>query len=216
MGLASQGFVTGAATPGIFVQAPQFEGVENITFPTFVMGVPITNENTDQQYVLRERRVVESHRLAHTQVGGQFHFDQVNEHPDATFNGTFNIDGTETGDPFADFLIGVPSNYTQSSGQPFYLRNRYFGAYVQDSWRARSNLTINAGLRWDVIMPFWEKYNQLQTWVPEAKSTLYPGALPGLLVAGDPGIPKTLAPTKYGNFAPRIGFAYTPSFDQGS
>ena len=85
----------------------------------------------------------------------------------------------------------------------------------QDSWRARSDLTINAGLRWDVIRPFWEKYNQLQTWVPGAESTLYPGALPGLLVAGDPGIPKTLAPTRYGSFAPRIGFAYAPNFDHG-
>ncbi len=42
--LASQGFSTGPGTPGIVVQAPQFEGVENITFPTFVMGVPITNQ----------------------------------------------------------------------------------------------------------------------------------------------------------------------------
>ena len=44
----------------------------------------------------------------------------MNERPNATFNGTFNIDGTETGSPFADFLLGVPSNFTQSSGQPFY------------------------------------------------------------------------------------------------
>ena len=64
-------------------------------------------------------------------------------------------------------------------------------------------------------MPFWEKYNQIQTWVPGAQSTLYPGALPGLLVAGDPGIPKTLAPTRYKNFAPRIGLAYSPNFDHG-
>lgn len=42
--LASQGFTTGVGTPGIVVQAPQFEGVENITFPAFAMGVPITNE----------------------------------------------------------------------------------------------------------------------------------------------------------------------------
>jgi Carboxypeptidase regulatory-like domain len=213
--LASQGFVTGAGTPGIFVQAPQFEGVENITFPTFVMGVPITNETqVNNTYYLSDgfSRVIGTHTL---KVGGQFHIDQVNEHPNATFNGTFNIDGTETGDPYADFLIGAPSNYTQSSGQPFYLRNRYFGAYGQDSWRARNDLTINAGLRWDVIMPFWEKYHQLQTWVPGAESTLYPGALPGMLVAGDPGIPKTLAPTSYKNFAPRVGFAYAPSFDHG-
>src|SRR5271170_2622159 len=212
--LASQGFETGAGTPGIFVQAPQFEGVENITFPTFVMGVPITNETQiNNTYYLSDglSKVIDAHTL---KVGGQFHIDQVNEHPNATFNGTFNINGTETGDPYADLLIGTPSNYTQSSGQPFYLRNRYLGLYVQDGWRARSDLTINAGLRWDVIAPWWEKYNQLQTYVAGAQSTLYPGAPQGLLVAGDPGIPKTLAPTSYKDFAPRIGFAYSPKFDQ--
>jgi hypothetical protein len=212
--LASQGFTTGAGT-GIVVQAPQFEGVENITFPTFVMGVPITNETQiNNTYYLSDglSRVIGSHTL---KLGGQFHIDQINEHPNATFNGTFNIDGTETGSPYADFLLGTPSNFTQSSGQPFYLRNRYVGLYGQDTWRVRNDLTINAGLRWDVIMPFWEKYNQIQTWVAGAESTLYPGALPGLLVPGDPGIPKTLSPTKYNNFAPRIGLAYTPRFDRG-
>ncbi len=213
--MASQGFVSGAGTPGIYVQAPQFEGVENITFPTFVMGVPITNEKQiNNTYYVGDglSRSLGAHTL---KVGAQFHIDQVNEHPNGTFNGTFNIDGTETGDPYADFLIGVASNYTQSSGQPFYLRNRYFGAYGQDSWRVRDGLTINTGLRWDVIMPFWEKYNQLQTWVPGRESTLYPGALPGLLVAGDPGIPRTLAPTSYDNLAPRVGLAYAPKSSNG-
>jgi hypothetical protein len=213
--LASQGFTTGAGTPEIFVQAPQFEGVENITFPTFVMGVPITNiTQVNNTFYLSDglSRVIGTHTL---KVGGQLHIDQINEHSTATFNGTFNINGTETGDPYADFLIGTPSNYTQSSGQPFYLRDRYFGSYGQVSWRARDNLTINAGLRWDIIMPFWEKYNQLQTWVAGAKSTLYPGALPGMLVAGDPGIPKTIAPTGYKNFAPKIGLAYSPRSEQG-
>ena len=214
--LASQGFASGAnGGPGIDLQAPQFEGVENITFPTFVMGVPITNmtQINDTYYVSDGlSRVIGAHTL---KVGGQFHIDQVNDYPNGTFNGTFNIDGTETGDPYADFLLGVPSNFTQSSGSPLYLRNRYEGLYAQDSWRVRSDLTINAGLRWDIIMPFWEKYNQIQTWVPGAQSVLYPGALPGLLVPGDPGIPKTLAPTRYDNFAPRLGVAYTPRFDHG-
>jgi len=212
--LASQGFAASSAG-GIFVQAPQFEGVENVTFPTFVMGVPITNgTQINNTFYVSDglSRVIGAHTL---KVGGQMHIDQVNEHPNATFNGTFNVNGTETGDPYADLLLGVASNYTQSSGQPFYLRNRYVGIYAQDSWRARKHLTLNAGLRWDIIMPFWEKYNQLQTYVPGAQSTLYPGALPGLLVAGDPGIPRTLAPTGYKNFAPRIGLAYSPAFDQG-
>ncbi|MGO9337658.1 MAG: carboxypeptidase regulatory-like domain-containing protein [Terracidiphilus sp.] len=214
--LASQGFASGAnGGPGIDPQAPQFEGVENITFPTFVMGVPITNmTQINDTYFVSDglSRVIGAHTL---KVGGQIHIDQVNDYPNGTFNGTFNINGTETRDPFADLLLGVASNFTQSSGSPLYLRNRYEGVYGQDSWRARNDLTINAGLRWDVIMPFWEKYNQIQTWTPNAASTLYPGALPGLVVAGDPGIPRTLAPTGYKNFAPRIGVAYAPRFDHG-
>jgi hypothetical protein len=211
--LASQGFSGGP--DGIYVQAPQFEGVENITFPTFVMGVPITNltQVNNTLYISDGfSRSIRSHTL---KIGVQFHIDQVNNHPNATFNGTFNIDGTETGSPYADFLLGTASNFTQSSGQPFYLRNRYLGLYAQDSWHVSNQLTINAGLRWDIIMPWWEKYNQLQTYISGAKSVLFPGAPQGFVVAGDPGVPRTIAPTSYGNFAPRIGFAYAPAFSEG-
>jgi hypothetical protein len=156
--------------------------------------------------------VIGNHTL---KFGGQFHVDQVNEHPNATFNGTFNIDGTETGSAFADFLIGVPSNFTQSSGQPFYLRDRYAGLFAQDSWRARAGLTVNFGLRWDYITPFWEKYNEIQTIIPGRQSVLYPGLPEDLVVPGDPGIPSTISPSKKDNFAPRIGLAYAPRFDHG-
>jgi hypothetical protein len=212
---AAQGFSTNTTAGGFSIQAPQFEGVENMVFPSFVMGVPITNETqTNNTLYLSDTfsKVMGTHTL---KFGGQFHWDQVNEHPNATFNGTFNIDGTETGSAFADFLIGVPSNFTQSSGQPFYLRNRYSGLFAQDSWRARSDLTINVGLRWDYIVPFWENYNQLQTIIPGRQSVLYPGLPEDLVVPGDPGIPRTISPSKPDNFAPRIGFAYVPRFDHG-
>jgi hypothetical protein len=213
--LASQGFVSSTGAPGFTVQAPQFLGVENIVFPSFVMGLPITNE-TQVNNTLYLSDTVSKVMGTHTlKIGGQFHLDQVNEHPNATFNGTFNIDGTETGSAFADFLIGVPSNFTQSSGEPFYLRNRYAGLFAQDSWRARSDLTVNVGLRWDYIMPFWEKYNEVQTIIPGRQSVLYPDAPGGLVVPGDPGIPSTISPSKADNFAPRIGIAYAPGFDRG-
>ena len=213
--LASQGFVTRAGTPGIFVQAPQLEGVENISFPNFVMGVTITgvNQKNNTLYLGDTfSKVKGTHTL---KFGAQFHADQINERPNATFNGTFNINGTETGSPFADFLLGVPSNFTQSSGQPFYLRNRYTGLFGQDSWRARSDLTFNFGLRWDYIMPYWEKYNQLQTYVPGEQSVVYPGAPLGFVFPGDPGISSTISPSQNHNFAPRIGLAYAPNFDHG-
>lgn len=210
--LQSQGFVTGVGTPGIVVQAPQFEGVENIVFPSFVMGVPITNVDQWNNTLYLSNtisKVVGTHSL---KFGGQFHLDQVNENPNATFNGTFNIDGTESGSPFADFLLGFPSNFTQSTGQRFYLRNHYVSAFAEDSWRARSSLTLNFGLRWDLIEPWSEKYNNIQTVVPGEQSILYPNAIPGLVVPGDPGIPSTLSAAKYHNFAPRIGLAYSPNF----
>jgi Carboxypeptidase regulatory-like domain len=214
--IISQGFVTSSGAPSFTVQAPQFEGVENVVFPSFIMGVPITNVNQwNNTLYLSDSvsKVIGAHTL---KFGGQFHADQVNEHPNATFNGTFNILGTETGSAFADFLLGVASNFTQSTGQAFYLRNRYAGAFFEDSWRVRSDLTLNLGLRWDLIRPWSEKNNNIQTVVPGEESVLYPNAIPGLVVPGDPGIPSTLSPSKYDNFAPRIGLAYSPRFGSGA
>jgi hypothetical protein len=213
--LQSQGFTTGAGTAGIVVQAPQFEGVENIVFPSFVMGVPISNVDQWNNTIYLSNTVSKVAGAHTLKFGGQFHYDQVNENPNATFNGTFNIDGTETGSAFADFLLGFPSNFTQTSGQHFYLRNHYGAAFVEDSWRARSNLTLNLGVRWDLITPWSEKYNQIQTIVPGEQSAVYPNAINGLVVPGDPGIPSTLAPSQWHNFAPRIGLAYAPNFDNG-
>jgi len=213
--LQSQGFVTGTGTAGIVVQAPQFEGIENIVFPSFVMGVPITNVDQWNNTLYTSNtvsRVIGAHTL---KVGGQFHADQVNESPNATFNGTFNIAGTETGSAFADFLLGFPSNFTQTSGQRFYLRNRYGAVFAEDSWRVRTNLTLNLGVRWDLIMPWWEKYNQIQTFVPGEQSSLYPNAPNGFVVPGDAGIPSTLSPSQLHNFAPRLGLAYSPEFESG-
>src|SRR5207302_8158016 len=164
--LSSQGFVTGAGTAGIVVLAPQFEGVENLVFNTFTMGVPITgvNQSGDTLHVRDSlSRVWGAHTI---KVGGEYQFAQVRLEPNATFNGTFTFAGTETGSDFADFLLGIPSNYIQSSGGVFYLRNQYGAAFVQDSWRARPNLTINYGVRWDITAPWYEKDNQIQTIVP--------------------------------------------------
>ncbi len=213
--LASQGFVTGPGNGGIVTQAPQYAGIENLVFPSFVMGVPITNTfqwNNTLYLSDSVSKVIRSHTF---KFGGQFHNDQVNENPNATFNGTFSFLGTETGSAFADFLLGFPSNFTQSTGEHFYLRNYYGAAFVEDSWRARSNLTINLGVRWDLIEPWSEKYNSIQTVIPGRQSVLFPNAPPGLLVAGDPGIPSTLSPAQDHNFAPRIGLAYAPSFKDG-
>ena len=143
--------------------------------------------------------------------GAQFNYSQINTYPYAQLNGSFQFFGTETGLDFADFLLGIASEYNQNSLRPFYERNRYAAIYAQDSWRARRGLTINYGLRWDRIEPWYEKYNNAITLVPGEQSVVFPTAPTGIVYPGDPGIPRTLAPAGNLYFAPRIGGAYAPA-----
>jgi Carboxypeptidase regulatory-like domain len=213
--LASQGFVDAAGNPSIKALAPEIEGIENVVFNDFTMGVDttgLTETNDTFQWTDDFSKVVGKHSL---RFGGGFHIDQINIDPDAIYNGSFAFTGSATGSDFADFLLGLPSTYTQGESNRFYPRNKYIGLYGQDSWRVKSSLTLNYGLRWDVLPAWREKYNQLQTLSLGQQSVVYPSAPQGLVFPGDPGIPSTLAPTKLSNFAPRVGLAYSPNFDSG-
>ena len=207
--LASQGFVTGAGTTGIAVLAPQIEGIENVRFNSFVLGAPITNltqANNTFSWSDHLSRVQGNHTL---KGGLQFSLEQVNVNPDATFNGSFLFSGSETGSDFADFLIGVASNYNQADSGPYYGRHKYAAGFAQDSWRALPNLTLNLGVRWDLMQYWSEKYNQIPTFNPGEQSKVYPGAPVGLVYPTDPGIPNTLVPQK-NRFSPRVGVAWSP------
>ncbi len=214
--LASQGFEVGEGTPGIVALSPKTEGVESVGFNSFTIGTN-TNELKQAgnifQWLDNFSKIVGTHTL---KFGGEFHYDQDNVNAIAQFNGSFLFFGTETGSDFADFLLGIPSQYNQSQLQPFYGRNKYVGLYAQDSWRIARSLTLNYGLRWDRIEPWYEKYNQIATFVPGKSSAVFPGAPAGILYPGDPGVPRTLSPPGNRDFAPRIGLAYSPNVSSGS
>src|SRR5580692_5908371 len=209
--LASQGFQVGPGTPGIVPLSPKTEGVESVGFNSYTIGTN-TNEMNQVgntfQFLDNFSKVIGAHTL---KFGGEIHYDQVNVNAIAQFNGSFLFFGTETGLDLADFLLGLPSQYNQSQLQPFYGRNKYAGLYGQDSWRINSRLTLNYGLRWDRIEPWYEKYNQIATFVPGEQSVVFPGAPAGILYPTDPGVPRTLAPPGNRDFAPRIGLAYSPN-----
>ena len=214
--LASQGFQVGPNTPGIVPLSPQTEGVENVVFNNYSIGTN-TNElkqtNNTYQWLDNFSKVAGTHTI---KVGGEFHYDQVNTHAIAQFNGSFLFFGSQTGSDFDDFLLGAPTQYNQSQLQPFYGRNKYLGLYAQDSWRLKPNLTLNYRLRWDRIEPWYEKYNQLAVLEPGRQSVVFPTAPAGILFPTDPGVPRTLAPPGNKDFAPRIGLVYSPSADSDS
>lgn len=209
--LASQGFVTGEGTLGIVPLNPDAEGVENVSFNDFTIGVDVTGErqvNNTYQWTDNFSKIIGKNTL---KFGADIHLDQVNINSNSINNGAFVFQGTETGLDFADYLIGTASNYEQGDANPFYLRNKYIGIYAQNSWQALRNLTLNYGVRWEVLPPWHEKFNQIQTFVLGQQSQVYPNAPEGIVFPGDVGIPRTLAPTKWNNFSPRVGLAYAPS-----
>jgi hypothetical protein len=212
--LVSQGFVTSSGAPSIVALDPKGEGVENLVFNNFSTGTN-TNElkqaNNTFQWLDNFSKVVGRHTI---KLGGEFHYDQVNVNPIAQFNGNFLFTGSETGLDFADFLLGIPSQFNQSQLNPFYGRNKYAGAFAQDGWHVKQNFTLNYGLRWDRIEPWYEKYNQISTTEPGKQSVVFPGAPPGILYPTDPGVRRTLAPPG-DEFSPRIGLAYSPDSTDG-
>ncbi len=213
----SLGFDEGPNTLGISPSLPQYAHVPNIHLSTFSFGASggaLGVTETTYQVMDNFTRVIAKHTIT---FGGQFRYNQLTEYNGGS-NGDFqfnNGSNGETGIDFADFLIGAPAGYSQGQGFPSYGRSRYIGLFGQDSWRIKPNLTLNYGLRWDVSRPWSEKNGQLETLVLGLNSTRFPGSPTGWVFPGDPGIPSTLAPTRYDNFAPRIGLAYSPSSDSG-
>jgi hypothetical protein len=215
--LSSLGFASGAnGAPGIYPGTPSVEGIPEIDFNNFVIGVPSRpNQLLDNIYQVLDNfsKVHGTHTF---KVGAEYHYNQLEENLSNVANGNFffgsNFSGqpSETGDDFLDFLLGAPSSYVQGQSYPSYGRNFYFGAYGQDSWRIRSNLTLNYGLRYDVSAPYHEKFNEIQTIIPGEQSVVFPGSPTGWVFPGDPGVPSSLAPTRWDNFAPRLGLAYSP------
>lgn len=200
---------------GIYPLNPAIEGTENVIFNDLTFGIPTTG--LFQAENIYEVRNDFTHSFSkHTlELGFDLHGDQINNHPQIYPNGSFTFTGGETGTDYTDFLLGIDSSYTQGSGEFFYNRNRLFGAYAQDSWQLAQTLTLNYGVRWDILPPWWEKYNQLLTIVPGENSVVFPGAPTGLVFPGDPGVPRTLAPIRYNDFAPRFGLAWSPAAKSG-
>src|SRR5258708_2536949 len=64
-------------------------------------------------------------------------------------------------------------------------------------------------------MPWYDTQNKIETIIPGEQSVVFPGAPTGWVVPGDPGVPRTLAPTQWHNFSPRLGFAYSPGMSEG-
>ena len=216
--LSSLGFVSGFDQPGgIGPITPSLQGVPTVSFGLLGLNIGVPQDTTRQfnntfQWQDSYTKIIGTHSL---KFGGQFHYDQINDRNFFGENGDFTFDGSESGSDVVDFFLGAPAQFIQASEQILDSRTKYMGLFGQDSWRVTPNLTFNYGLRWEFSQPWYDTGNKIETLIPGEQSIVFPGAPTGYLVPGDPGVPRTLAPTRYHNFSPRLGLAYSPGFDSG-
>lgn len=158
--------------------------------------------------------------------------------------GAYNFDGSATkgryldpvsgtvkttnGNSFADFVLGAAQNYSEEQTQtlPAYVNN-HIGVWIGDSWKVRSGLTLNPGLRWEGMPHAWERHNNASVFVPALfNSTLAgtvlnaQGQLPNFNATTNPylnGIaiggkqaPRGFVQNHWALFEPRIGVAWQP------
>jgi len=183
-------------------------------------------------------KVVGNHSL---KFGGDYRDNQFDQRLYFNINGSYYLYGGGPNDTasdklFADYLLGLNDNYIQGSAQDELIRSKSFYLFAQDSWKLKSNLTLNYGLRWELNTPLADVGKKVQTYRPGQNTTIYPcqigpndplfatfgndcsaaGVVPtGLVVAGDKGVPVGLTSTYYKSFAPRIGLAWSPGATDG-
>jgi hypothetical protein len=121
---------------------------------------------------------------------------------------------TGTGNALADFLVGTARNAALSNVNIVNQRRYMYGLFGQDDWKIRRNLTFNLGLRYDFGSPAYELNNRLANFDPVAAATATNNAqaVNTLRLATDGSLSnRALVNPDRTNFAPRIGFAYSPA-----
>jgi hypothetical protein len=123
------------------------------------------------------------------------------------------------GDPSADFALGLPESVGRGvSTGGWHARDWLFAGFVQDDWRATSNLTFNIGLRYENRTPWTELHNRQLNVNINTGALEFPGSDPVPTgVVGTNGFSNGLYPATNGllDFEPRLGFAWSPAVGQG-
>jgi hypothetical protein len=189
----------------------------------------VSREN--RSYELYDNVLVDrgSHRL---KFGGYLFLLEFNPVNPNTARGAFTFNGQWTGNPFADFLLGYPSSAQVGIGRADeHGRSTWFHVYAQDDWKARSNLTINYGLRYEINGQMQDVDNRLSAidlTVPGGRfviasddaGRISPSATPLLsqipiphVTSRDAGWTGGLLRPSYRRFAPRLGLVWSAGGD---
>ncbi|HLJ77073.1 MAG TPA: carboxypeptidase-like regulatory domain-containing protein, partial [Acidobacteriaceae bacterium] len=161
--------------------------------------------------------------------GGDYRKEEFNEFTESNPRGTFTFTGAATAAPgspavtpgaistsgsdFADFLLGIPDTSAVAFGNPDkYFRQPAYDLYVNDNFRMRPELTIEAGMRWEYGSPMTELYGRLvnlDIGPGFAAATPVVGNTPTGALTGTRYPASLVRPDRRG-FEPRIGISWRP------
>ncbi len=135
--------------------------------------------------------------------------------------GSFSFTNRYTGNPYADFLLGLPTAVTRIDPYPTqYNRWSDVSFYVQDDWKMSQKLTFSYGIRYEYNQPAYARDGNMFSFDPSSGSVIipdegarrmfspfFPTDVP-IVTAASLGLPKTFRNADKNNWAPRLGFAY--------
>jgi hypothetical protein len=142
-------------------------------------------------------------RGAHSiKIGGEFRDLQLNGYIEEYARGQIDFSGALTGTGIGDLLLGLPTLGIQSQYTgPQTLRSKSWSGYFQDDWKATRNLTLNLGVRYEYDSPATDPTNRMATFDFQTGQTV---------PVGTDGLSRSGTRPKEDDFAPRVGFAWSP------
>ncbi len=120
--------------------------------------------------------------------GGEVSYEKIVHDTLLDNYGVFQFNSSKTGNAYADFLLGLPSTFTQDAPIRKIDSGTYFSVFAQDDFRIHPRVTLNLGVRYDLQQPLTDPQDRKLAFVPGSKSQVSPGAPEGLLFPGDEGI----------------------------
>lgn len=147
------------------------------------------------------------HGKHQVKFGGEYRFSMNVDRYQQQPGGEFDFSDRVTGNAVASLLLGWTYTAKVITAPKLVGRTDYYGLYIQDTWKATNNLTLNLGLRWDLDTPRWDRNNVQSGFNPSLMNPVS-NTLGIVTFAGLFGTSKYAHNFDYNNFGPRIGFAY--------
>jgi hypothetical protein len=208
-------------------------GIQGVSTDPFDWGIPglsfttiadvrdrTPSRRTDQRFQIGNStmRVWGRHAV---RWGGEFRYLRLDSQSNSNPRGSYVFTGLYTsllsgdravpgtGLDLADFLLGYAQQASVQYGPgQLKMRGRDWNLFLQDDWRLRGNLTMNYGLRYEYVSPYYEANDHL---VNLDVNSDFTAAVP--VEAGGVGqftgpVPKSLVEPDRNNIAPRVGLAW--------